>query len=60
MTVENDAIWRQADQSIGNGDVVELSCLQVSDEDVRSPQTIELVVIQCDAGVKKNVELRHH
>ena len=54
LAVQHGTIRRQTDQSIWNSNCVKDSGFQVSNEDVWSPESIELVVIQRDAGEKMN------
>ena len=43
LAVEDRPIWRKTDKSVGDRDRVEHTGLQVPDEDVRRPETVELV-----------------
>ena len=45
---EQSTVGRKSDESVGHGDLVENPCLEVPDEDVWSPQSVELTVVECD------------
>lgn len=57
LTVENRSIWGETDQTVRNGDRMEHACLEVPNEDIRGPYTIELVVVQGYTGNKETRRL---
>ena len=50
LAVEDRPVWRETDESVGDCDVVEHAGLEIAYEDIGGPETVKLVVVQCDAG----------
>lgn len=53
LTIQNSAVRWQTNHSVRNRDLVKDAILQVTNKQIRSPESFELIVIQSDTVCKQ-------